>query len=125
MLQKGQVYIDNMRFHAHHGVMGQERVTGGDFLVSLSACYPLQKAAESDDVADTLNYAEIYNIVRTEMDIPSNLLEHVAGRIGKKLMKTMPLITELTVKLTKINPPMGADCDGAGVLMHFINDANH
>lgn len=114
-----------MRFHAHHGVMEQERLTGGDFLVSLSACYPLEKATESDSVADTLNYAEVYNIVRKEMDIPSNLLEHVAGRIGKKLMETMPLISELTVKLTKINPPMGADCDGAGVLLHFINDTNH
>ena len=124
MLKSGQIFIDNMRFHAHHGVLEQERLTGGDFLVSLSASYPLGKATESDDVTDTLNYAEVYEIVESEMDIPSKLLEHVAGRIGKRLLKTMPLISELTVRLTKVNPPMGADCDGAGVLLHFINDEN-
>lgn len=114
-----------MRFHAHHGVLEQERLTGGDFLVSLSACYPLERATESDNVADTLNYADVYNIVKAEMDVPSKLLEHVAGRIGKKIINVMPQISELTVKLTKVNPPMGADCDGAGVLLHFINDRNY
>ena len=62
MLKSGQIFIDNMRFHAHHGVLEQERLTGGDFLVSLSASYPLWKATESDDVTDTLNYAEVYEL---------------------------------------------------------------
>ena len=63
MLKSGQIFIDNMRFHARHGVLEQERLTGGDFVVSLSARYPLAAAAQSDDVADTLNYAVVYNIV--------------------------------------------------------------
>lgn len=113
-----------MRFHARHGVMEQERLTGGDFLVSLSACYPLGKAVESDEVADTLNYAEVYEIVKREMNKPSKLIEHVAGRIGESILSAMPAITELTVKVTKENPPMGADCDGAGVLLRWTNDEN-
>lgn len=123
-IESGKIYIDNMRFHARHGVMEQERLTGGDFLVSLSACYPLGRAVESDDVEDTLNYAQVYEIVKREMEKPSKLIEHVAGRIGKSLMASMPAITELTVKVTKVNPPMGADCDGAGVLLHWINNEN-
>lgn len=121
MLESGHIYINNMRFHSRHGVLEQERLTGGDFLVSLDARYPLSKAVYSDDVSDTLNYAEVYDIVKKEMSIPSKLIEHVAGRIGKRLLERMPEIEELTVRLTKVNPPMGADCDGAGVQLHWIN----
>ncbi len=118
----GKVYIQNMRFHAYHGVMPQETAVGGDFLVSLEADYPLAEAVETDDVSTTLNYAEVYAVVAEEMAIPSSLIEHVAGRIGKRLLKEMPKITELKVRVTKENPPMGADCNGAGVLLCFIND---
>ena len=50
------VFLKNVRFHAFHGVMPQERQVGGDFLLSLRVGYPMDKAMESDDVADTLNY---------------------------------------------------------------------
>lgn len=120
-LVKGNIFIDNMRFHARHGVLPQEQLTGGDFLVSVNAAYPLEKAAASDDVADTLNYAEVYAVVKREMLKPSKLIEHVAGRIGESLMAEMPGIEELTVRVVKENPPMGADCSGAGVQLHWRN----
>jgi dihydroneopterin aldolase len=77
---------------------------------------------ESDDVADTLNYAELCQIVKREMAVPSKLLEHVAGRIGRAVFEAFPEATALELSLTKINPPMGADCDGAGVELYLIND---
>ncbi len=120
-LTSGKIFIDNMRFHACHGVLPQEKVTGGDFLVSVSALYPLAGAVESDDVAATLNYAEVYGIVKREMAQPSALLEHVAGRIGASLLHELPGIEDLTVKVVKNNPPMGADCDGAGVELRWKN----
>lgn len=48
-----------MRFFARHGVLPQERETGGEYVVNLRAKYPLDNSLESDGVADTLNYAEI------------------------------------------------------------------
>lgn len=110
-----------MRFRACHGVLPQEKVTGGDFLVSVSAHYPLAEAVESDDVTTTLNYAQAYEIVKNEMSQPSALIEHVAGRIGASLMREMPGIEDLTVKVVKVNPPMGADCGGAGVELRWKN----
>jgi dihydroneopterin aldolase len=56
------------------------------------------------------------------MAVPSNLLEHVAGRIAKAVMAAYPEILSVDIKLTKTNPPMGADCKGAGVEIHLIND---
>lgn len=121
-LLSGEIFIENMRFHACHGVMPQEQATGGDFTVSVKACYPLAQAVETDNVEYTLNYAQVYEIVKNEMATPSKLIEHVAGRIGKKLFEKMPEIQKLTVKVVKNNPPMGADSDGAGVQLHWINN---
>ena len=119
-----QTYINlnKLKFKAFHGVLPQERLVGGDFVVTLRIGYPWQQAMASDDVADTLDYAAVYTVVKHEMAQPSQLLEHVAGRIAKALCRQFPAITSVDLWLTKMTPPMGADCDGAGVELHLIND---
>lgn len=116
------ISLRNVRFHAFHGVMPQERRVGADFLVNLRVGYPLNKAMKSDRVDDTLNYAALYTFVKAEMAVPSNLLEHVAGRIVSAIEKAFPQVTSIDLELTKLNPPMGADCDGASVEIHLINN---
>ena len=73
----------------------------------------------SDDVKDTLDYGALYQLVEREMKQPSNLLEHVAGRIAEAIEKTFPKVSSIDLTLTKQNPPMGADCEGASVEVHF------
>lgn len=114
--------LKEVRFHAFHGVMPQERKVGADFLLSLRLGYDISKAMQTDDVTDTLNYAEVYQLAKQEMEQPSALLEHVAGRIAQTLMQHFPAVKSIDLTLTKQNPPMGADCQGAGVELHLIND---
>lgn len=121
-ISQSYIILREVRFHAFHGVMPQERKVGADFTVSLRVGVDLSLPAESDDVADTLNYATLYEVVKQQMEIPSQLLEHVAGRVGKVVMDTFPQVTGVDVTLTKLNPPMGADCAGASVELHLIND---
>jgi dihydroneopterin aldolase len=116
------VILREVRFHAFHGVMPQERKVGADFTVSLRVGADLSRAVESDAVEDTLNYATLYEVVKQEMAIPSQLLEHVAGRIGKAVFNRFPQVETVEVVLTKVNPPMGADCQGASVELHLINE---
>ena len=104
-----------MRFYAYHGVMEQERRVGGEYLVSLSVEADLSRAVISDSVDDTVNYAALYEVVAREMAQPSQLLEHVAGRIGSCVLEAFPLVEALSVRITKCNPPMGADSKGASV----------
>lgn len=111
-----------MRFHAHHGVLPQERVTGGDFTVSVEVKYDVSRAISSDNVADTVNYAVIFKIVNREMQQPSCLLEHLAGRIGKCIFREIDGIREMRIKVSKANPPMGGQCYGASVSLYLIND---
>lgn len=114
--------MKGVRLHAFHGVMPQEGKVGTDFRIDLRVGYPLERALESDDVADTLDYARLYDVVKREMSVPSKLLEHVAGRIAKAVENTFPLVTSIDLEITKLNPPMGADCEGASVEIHLIND---
>lgn len=110
-----------MSFRARHGVMPQEYDTGGTFIVSLRIGYPFAPSLDSDDVNDTLNYAEVYEIVKKEMLVHSALIEHVAGRILKALFEKFTGITSIDITLKKINPPMGADCDDVCVKIHAEN----
>ena len=122
-VESGYVYLKHLRFKAYHGVLPQERVVGNDYVVELRIGYPLEIAVKSDRVEDTLNYAEVFSLVREEMKKPSALLEHVAGRIADALQQAFPKITSIDLKLTKVNPPMGADSDGAGVEISFKREA--
>lgn len=121
-LSSSYISLNRLRFHARHGVLPQERATGGEFIVSVRARYLFDKALESDNVDDTINYAEIFEIINKEMLTPSCLLEHLAGRIGRSIFNRMPMIESLDITVEKTNPPMGADSDGAAVELHLIND---
>ena len=108
-----------MHFYAYHGVMEQERRVGGEYLVSLSVDADLSTAVVSDSVEDTVNYAALYEVVTHEMAQPSKLLEHVAGRIGSRVLEAFPLVEGLRISITKCNPPMGADSRGASVTLNI------
>lgn len=112
------ILLENIRFFAYHGVAPQETTVGNEFIVSLRLKTDITRATESDDVADTVNYAEIHQAVKEEMNIPSKLLEHVAGRIVLRLFNDFPTVECIDLKLSKRNPPMGADIETAGVEVH-------
>lgn len=121
-VKSSYITLRNLRFHARHGVMPQERLTGGDFVVTVRVGYDITDAIRTDEVGDTLNYAVLYEIVKGEMMQPSCLLEHVAGRIGESIFRQLPEVTSVDIELTKVNPPMGADCDGAVIELHLTNE---
>ena len=118
----GYIELKGLSFFARHGVMEQERVTGGTFIVDVRVKYDLSAAVRSDEVKDTLNYAELSEIINREMQTPSNLLEHLAGRIGGSMIKAFPQVKEVVITVTKKNPPLGAQLEGASVTLHLIND---
>lgn len=121
-LNESFIYINGLRFHAFHGVMPQERLTGNDYSVDIRVGYDVSKAMVSDDVDDTVNYADIKKITDQEMSVPSKLVERVAYRIADRISRRYPSVSSIDIKVTKLNPPFGADCKGAGVELHLIND---
>ena len=111
------IYIKEMRLHAYHGVLPQEREVGNDYIINLSVDYPITTACRTDEVADTMSYADAATLVRQQMAVPSNLIEHVAYRVCAALLGRFTQATAVTVDIMKVAPPMSADCCGAGVAL--------
>ena len=104
-----------MRFYAHHGCFSQERAIGTHFVVDLSFNTDTTRAEQSDSIADTVSYLDVYQTVRREMQQPSNLLEHVARRVGEAVLKEYPAVTDIKVKISKMNPPLGGQMHSVSV----------
>lgn len=121
-LKDSYIHLIGMEFHAYHGVLEQERLTGNDYTVDCRIKYDVGKAMTSDDVFDTVNYAEVYKVIAQEMGVPSQLLERVCSRVGDRLFRRFPTIEAIDLKMVKKNPPMGAHCFGAAVEVHLEND---
>ncbi|MGN0310364.1 MAG: dihydroneopterin aldolase [Bacteroides sp.] len=112
------ILLQNLHCHAYHGVAPQEQLVGNDFMINLRLTTDFSQAMQSDNVNDTVSYADVFMAVREEMNIPSKLLEHVAGRITTRLYHDFPSISAIELTLLKRNPPMNADIDAAGVELH-------
>lgn len=102
----GIIELEGMEFKAYHGCLEQEKVRGNAFTVDFRGELDLSAAAESDNLNDTLNYADIYDIIAYEMSIPSELLENVAGRIVKEIEKRCPQLVSFSIRVSKKRPPV-------------------
>ena len=110
-----KIKLENIKIHAFHGVLPEEKILGTYYILNLTIKADVWKAVETDDLKDTINYAEINDIIHEEMKIPSKLMEHVCGRISKKIKLTFPQISYVKVKMTKTNPPMQGEMEGVSV----------
>ena len=102
----GIIELEGMRFWAHHGCLEKERKDGNLFLVDFKGELNVAKASLSDELEDTVNYGIVYEIVKEEMSVPSNLLEHVAGRIVRSIAEKLPEFESFSIRVSKRNPPV-------------------
>jgi dihydroneopterin aldolase len=106
MDKTGILELEGMEFRANHGCLERERIAGNDFIVDFRGDVDMTAAMESDNLDDAVNYALIYNVVAREMAQPSDLLEHVAGRIMKALAAEFPQFVSFSVRVSKKRPPV-------------------
>ena len=120
--KNGILELEGMEFHSFHGVLDREKATGNLFVVDFRGELDMRAAAESDDLSDALNYAEIYDVVAAEMSVPSELLEHVAGRIVKALAEKFPQLESFSVRVSTRRPPVAGIVQWSRVtLLHITN----
>lgn len=105
--QTGIIELEEMEFYAYHGCYKEEQIVGNRFLVSITLETDVLLATQTDKIQDALNYVKVYEIVKSEMKQTSHLLEHITSRILDNLYRNFPFIQKATVKVSKMNPPMG------------------
>lgn len=109
------ISLTDLRFYAYHGVEPQERIIGAEYSVSATMYADVTKAAQTDNVCDTVNYASVALSVKKIMDQPKNLLESVAYNIIQELFSQYSIIKAATVTVSKLNPPVQIPCSAASV----------
>ena len=111
------IEIEEMEFLAYHGCYETEQIVGNKFTVYARISTTCGQAAISDDINDTINYLTVYEIIAREMAIPSHLLEHVAKRIVDAIYFSFPQIKSITIKISKLNPPLGGKVAATSVTL--------
>lgn len=118
----GKVILEGLEFHAYHGVYPHERSSGNKFEVDVSVNTHFLASAFQDDLAGTINYEEVYAIVKEEMEKPSKLLETVGHNIAEKVLNRFAEAMSAEVKISKFNPPIGGVCRKATVMVEKARD---
>jgi dihydroneopterin aldolase len=113
----GLIQIENMEFYSFHGHFREERIVGNKFLVNLTIETDMTVPSRTDNLKDAVNYQKAYEIIKQQMEIKSYLLENIAGRILDALYSEMKGIQKATVKVSKLNPPLGGKISSVSVEM--------
>jgi dihydroneopterin aldolase len=102
-----RIHIQNIRAYGYTGALPEETVLGQWFQVDLSLAISLALAGGSDDLADTYNYANAVQLVQSLIQQrPHKLIEALANAIAQAILKSDERLTSITVKLTKLTPPI-------------------
>ncbi len=111
----GKVALEGLEFFAYHGFYKSERQSGNKFGVDVEVETGFEGAALEDNLKKTVNYEELYRLVKQEMEQPAQLLEHLAWRICQQVLQGFPEVHAATVTVRKFNPPIGGICHSARV----------
>lgn len=115
-MRMDRMVLKRIVFYGYHGVYPEENRLGQKYIVDLDLRLDLQRAAHSDDVNDTVNYADIHARVKEIVEGPPvKLIETLTEKIASVLLRTYTSIIEATVSVTKPNPPFDITFDGVTV----------
>ncbi|RLQ91664.1 dihydroneopterin aldolase [Falsibacillus albus] len=102
-----KIYVHQMEFYGYHGVFQEETKLGQRFRVDLTVELDLKKAGKTDDLAESVNYADLYHVCKEIVEgKPYKLVEAVAEKICEAILDQFSKINQVTVKLIKPDPPI-------------------
>lgn len=101
------LYVNDIRAYGYTGAIPAENVLGQWFRVDLVLYLDLAKAGSTDTLADTYNYAAAIQLVQQLIQQkPFKLVEAIASEIAKAVLQSDERLDQITVKLTKLTPPV-------------------
>jgi dihydroneopterin aldolase len=100
----------------YHGVFDHEAKNGQDFFVDLEISLDLSKPSSSDNLAETIDYGSLADLVVEEITGERvQLIERLAGRIADRIKSGHPEITAIAVTVHKPKAPVSAQTSDISV----------
>ena len=113
-----QIVLTGIHGFGYHGLFDQERKDGQDFFVDLTLSVDLKTASQSDAIEDTVNYAEVTDLVVEEITTnPVNLIEKLAVRIAERVLNQQVKVISVTVTVHKPQAPVVAQLKDIAVVI--------
>lgn len=110
--------LSRLHFSACHGVLPEEAARSQDFEVTVHLEMPLAEAGRTDDLARTVDYRQVREVVRGVMDgPPRKLVETLAESVADGILRTFPRVQAVGVEVAKTRPPV--DFAGTGVIVRI------
>jgi 7,8-dihydroneopterin aldolase/epimerase/oxygenase len=104
--KKAWIGLEGMEFYAYHGVYEEERKTGGKYIVDVLVYTNTAEAQQNDVLNGTVNYENIYRIVKENMQVPVKLIEHLAAKICNQVRTLLAEDDKIKIKIRKLQPPL-------------------
>ena len=108
------IQLHQLLFKAYHGIHEEERILGNDYMVDCSVDF-----FENDKVVthinDTIDYTEIYQLIKKRMKIATPLLETVIMEIGIAIQERFEMIKSIHISIKKLHPPIEGIQGSVGV----------
>ncbi|NME68364.1 dihydroneopterin aldolase [Flammeovirga aprica] len=113
---KHTIALEGLEFFAYHGFFEEEQKIGNKYGVDLFVDTNFDDAAQTDNLEGTINYMDLYEIVKEVMNVSSKLLEHLGQKIVDEIYKKWPKSAlQVRVKIKKFNPPIGGICHASSI----------
>lgn len=111
------IELHDIHIHAFHGVYLNEDKVGNDYIINLEVKYD-EKNADFDDIANTINYVDLYKIVKNRMQVPTGLLEKICESIVRHIRHHYPFISEVNLSIHKLQAAIPDFQGKVGVTMN-------
>ncbi|HEY1040889.1 MAG TPA: dihydroneopterin aldolase [Bacteroidia bacterium] len=109
------ISVEGIKVYAYHGCLEEEGRIGGEYQVDVYMKTNFSEAALLDDLTKTIDYVEVYDMVKAEMAIRSKLIEHVGQRIMDKVTQRFKNLKSCKIRVTKFNPPMNGNVEKVSI----------
>lgn len=118
-----RILLSNMAFQARHGVAEWEKAEAQRFEVDVELAFDVQRAALDDDLTQTINYADVYEVTRQVVESTTfNLIEALAEAVAHEILNGQSLVREVVVRVRKPQVRLGGPLDYAGVEIRRVRD---
>ena len=108
------VHLHDLHFNSFHGIHEEEKILGNDYVIDASVEFH-EELQVINSINDTINYTDIYNIIRERMNVPTPLLETIVMEMGNEIHNEFPQVRSINISIKKMYPPIEGIQGAAGV----------
>lgn len=111
-----KILLRGCRFYGYHGALPEENRLGQIFVVDAELSLDLTQASVSDDLADTVHYGLIFDVIKHQVENQTyQLLEKLGGAICQAIFEQFPPVQAIQLRIFKENPPIAGHYESVGV----------